>query len=343
MRFSILLLTVILGASQQLFAHAMDAASLKISVQENRAVFDLKIHELAAENLTKNKLLTADEIFAATLKPDPPILNNEVCEWRTPGLLPKNEDAGYLTLEVVAVCGLARVETHSFQLHPPFLNQMPIAFKMLTTVSNLGEAELNFILTNKVTSIDVNADAMKHQSLFLQLGFSHIWPEGTDHILFILALVLTGAGFISVVKNATGFTLGHTLSLGLATFQIIHVHSFWVEALIALSITLLVAVYFWKSEIKHGFFLNTALGTLHGLGFASIIHDLQLSKDALLPALLSFNLGIELAQVCIIVVATLFLMGLKRLSPLWHARFKKASLVIIFFVSFYWFLERAIV
>lgn len=106
MKFTTLLFTLITLASQHLLAHAMDAASLNIGIQENRAVFVLKIHRLAAENLSKSNIVSAKQVFDSTLQMDPPLLNNEVCEWRTPVWQAEEKEAGhYLNLEVVAVCG----------------------------------------------------------------------------------------------------------------------------------------------------------------------------------------------------------------------------------------------
>ena len=349
-------------------AHPMDAARLQIDVDGYRAIFNLKIHQLAVEKLLNTTLDLQkipefkDGIFKATLGQATPLLNNEVCEWRKPevSVTEENEKNAYINLQVVVVCALARLDTEAIVMELPFLKSMPSVFKMMTTIKGLSADKseaLNLILSAQEFKISVNAEAYKNQNVFIKLGMAHIgadkgewlsateglhWPEGLDHILFVLALVLISSSLISTIKNATGFTIGHTLTLILATYKIVHVHSHWVEALIALSIAVVIGLSYFKKYNKHGLLVNSILGTLHGLGFASVIHDLQLPQEMVLPTLFSFNIGVELGQILIILVAYSALSILKMVSQKSSFYFIQAFKIVIFFISLFWFIQRGL-
>jgi len=346
-------------------AHPMDAGRMQIQILENRAIFELRMHTLAVESLL-NKPVDAqhateleDIIFKATFGQSTPLLNNEICEWRRPTLSVEEEKDKntYLNLQAVAVCALARLNTESIEMNLPFLNSMSSVFKMLTTIQGLNADKneaINLILTPKETKININPNAYNNQNIFIKLGMAHIgvdkgewvrndelhWPEGIDHVLFVLAIVLISSSLFSTIQNATGFTIGHTLTLVLSTYQIIHVHSHWVEALIALSIAVVVGLSFLKKPFEHGFFLNLILGTLHGLGFASVIQDLQLPQNRILPTLFSFNLGVELGQIVIILLTFGVLYILKKRNQTFYVYFTRALRFIIFILSLFWFIER---
>jgi hypothetical protein len=146
---------------------------------------------------------------------------------------------------------------------------------------------------------------------YLKLGFEHILdPNGLDHVLFIL--VLTVPFFLKdwkkVVLLATAFTIGHSLTLALASSNIIKVNSAMVEILIAVTIFItavfnIVEVNKNKVSVKYA----TALifGLIHGMGFSNFFKTI-LGKDEILLPLFAFNIGVELAQI-VIVLMTLVL------------------------------------
>ncbi len=344
----------------------MDAANLNIEIQENRAVVRFKIHVLVAEELLKTKIDRtqpagqADSLLKATLEGSQISVNNEKCEWRKPELAIENVkqsgDEDYLDLSSVAVCDLPRVKTDAFDINLDFLKSRSNKFKLFLLLANSNGEKSEFILDSGKTQVSVNAGANHQQFLFVKLGMAHIgadigewrdhsgewhWPGGLDHILFICALVLASASLLQVVKNATGFTIGHTLTLGLATFQIIHVHSHWVEAFIALSIALLILISLTMKNFKHGLLLNTILGTVHGLGFSSVIHDLKLPPELLFPTLLSFNVGVEIGQIIMILIVSLVLWLLQKAFKKHTKQVRMLLSILILLISTYWFFERA--
>lgn len=143
------------------------------------------------------------------------------------------------------------------------------------------------------------------------VGFHHILPLGVDHLLFVLAVLLGARRVRSAVLLVTAFTLGHSLSLALASFRLVSVPAVWVEPLILLSISgyALMAFYRLNTETPVSAALRpwpvVAIGLLHGLGFAfafeSAFPAVQWPASPIVH-LLGFNLGIELAQLLFVIV-----------------------------------------
>jgi hypothetical protein len=143
---------------------------------------------------------------------------------------------------------------------------------------------------------------------FTQLGFLHILPGGLDHILFILGLFLFSRSLHPLLWQVTMFTLAHTVTLGLATAGYIELSPRIVEPLIALSIAYVGLENVFSTQLhRHRLILVFAFGLLHGLGFASVLAEFELPKDAFFTSLLSFNVGVELGQLTIITLAWVML------------------------------------
>lgn len=141
---------------------------------------------------------------------------------------------------------------------------------------------------------------------YLTMGFTHILPEGIDHILFVLGLFLLGTNMKSLVKQITAFTVAHSLTLALATLQVVRLPGRVIEPLIALSIAFVAAENLLSKEVKPR---RTAVvfffGLVHGMGFAEVFADAGLRGSGLITALFSFNLGVELGQLAVVGIALL--------------------------------------
>jgi hypothetical protein len=149
---------------------------------------------------------------------------------------------------------------------------------------------------------------------FVRLGFEHILPGGIDHVLFVAGLVLGSARrHRQVLISLSLFTLAHTLTLALANFQVVQVPARIVEPLIALSIFLLgvdnlrarAASAGERATLRYGVVFG--FGLIHGLGFASALSALAFGREHVVLALLSFNVGVELGQVAVVVLLGLVL------------------------------------
>ncbi len=135
---------------------------------------------------------------------------------------------------------------------------------------------------------------------FLRLGFEHIW-QGIDHLLFVTGLIVVARTWRRILVTVTGFTIAHSLTLGLAALDVIRLSTRAVEAVIALSIVFLAVeiakgprdTLTWRRPVA----VAASFGLLHGFGFASVLREVGLPDEGVLSALLAFNVGIEIGQV----------------------------------------------
>ena len=176
---------------------------------------------------------------------------------------------------------------------------------------------------------------------FAFLGVEHI-VTGYDHVLFLLGVLLLSGSLSMAAKIVTSFTAAHSLTLALATLDIISIRPTVVEPLIALSIVYVGVENLVRKNIGRRWPLTFAFGLVHGLGFASQLGDLRGAGDAIVP-LLSFNLGVEVGQLAIAAV-TLPLLWRLRTHPSVPSpsRWVPACSVLIALAGSYWFLERTL-
>lgn len=180
---------------------------------------------------------------------------------------------------------------------------------------------------------------------YIRLGFDHIL-EGLDHLLFVLGLLLLATSPLLLVETITSFTIGHSVTLALASLGIAQVPSRPVEVLIAASILLLAVELARGREApptllrRFPWAMAFLFGLLHGLGFAGALAEIGLPPDDVPLALFSFNVGIELGQlafVAVMMVAGLLLRSVLRERPAWM---DLAPAYGIGCLSAYWVLER---
>jgi HupE / UreJ protein len=178
-------------------------------------------------------------------------------------------------------------------------------------------------------------------SMYLKLGFEHIIPLGLDHILFVVCLFFLSPKLKTVILQATAFTVAHTITLGLAMYGVISAPNYIVEPIIALSIMFLAIENIISDQLKPTRIVVVFIfGLIHGLGFASDLSELGLPEDKFLLSLLTFNIGVELGQITII-LCLWFLIG-KWFSkkPWYKKRIVIPVSVLIAGISFYWMIER---
>ncbi len=151
--------------------------------------------------------------------------------------------------------------------------------------------------------------------LYFKLGLQHILDlQGFDHILFILSLcaVYVARDWTKILLLVTAFTLGHSLTLALATFQLVQIRPEVIEFLIPVTIacTALLTLIKPKPNSGKGIQLNYLLallfGLIHGLGFSNYLRSLLGQEASIWQPLLAFNVGLEVGQ--IVIVATFLLL-----------------------------------
>ncbi len=211
------------------------------------------------------------------------------------------------------------------------------------------------------------SDALKHQDLFrgthlestyfpggarghwailrtfVGSGIRHIFL-GPDHILFLLGLLLLGGRFRRLLKIVTCFTLAHSMTLALATLHILNPPSSIVEPAIAASIIAIGAENLTASRIGRDrrAWLAFLFGFVHGFGFASVLQEFGLPRNALIESLLAFNVGVEIGQATILMGMAVPLALLRTRSP----KFGRAALIFgsvaVILVGGYWLIERVL-
>lgn len=179
---------------------------------------------------------------------------------------------------------------------------------------------------SQFTSLEVYLPFMNSFQLYFKLGVQHILDlQGFDHILFVLALcaVFVPRDWKKILLLVTSFTIGHTLTLGLATFRLINVNGELIEFLIPLTIAITALSTIFKPRptiskgIQFAYVYALFFGLIHGLGFSNYLRELLGSEASIWYPLLAFNLGLELGQVVIVgayLVVTSILVGMAGVS-----------------------------
>lgn len=174
---------------------------------------------------------------------------------------------------------------------------------------------------------------------FIRLGVEHIWT-GYDHILFLISLLMLGGELGYLLKVVTAFSLSHSVTLFLAALNIVSVPSRWVEIAIALSIGYIASENLWRKEAKARWQLAFGFGLIHGLGFSSVMQELDLPRNNLLTSIASFSVGIELGQFAIVIVSYLLLSYLRKFP--WDLNIRRLISVGVIIMSAIWVWERVI-
>jgi hypothetical protein len=152
---------------------------------------------------------------------------------------------------------------------------------------------------------------MNNFQIYFEIGFKHIANWGAlDHILFIVALVLRYqfADWKKWLVLVTAFTIGHTVTLALAIFNLVNFSNAWIEFLIPLTIAitaisnLFVKKYNFKQRFPAIYFFALFFGLVHGLGFSNSLKMVIGNGSGVFVKLLAANIGIEVAQLMIVLL-----------------------------------------
>ncbi len=226
---------------------------------------------------------------------------------------------------------------------------LPPDFQMLGRQIVDGE-ESTFILNQKSPELMITNAVPASFTQFALMGIKHIgatpdqWagtiPEGIDHVLFVVALVLLGGSLRRTIKIVSGFTLGHSISLILATFGIVKIPPAFIEPAIALSIVYVAVEALLLKKSNHRWMVAAFFGIIHGFGFATALEGLKLSTPKLIEALVAFNLGVELGQVAIVIIIAPIFLFLASKRPIYFSATSRVTSLAIALLGSYWFIER---
>ena len=175
---------------------------------------------------------------------------------------------------------------------------------------------------------------------FVPAGIHHILI-GPDHILFLIGLLLLGGGWKALLKIVTAFTLGHSITLSLAALNILTPPPTIIEPAIALSI-----VFVGADNLVRGggrdvrALIALTFGLVHGFGFANVLREFGLPREALGWSLFSFNVGVEIGQLFIVLLVATALALVRRRSETIGMRVAFAGSLVVIAAGTYWFVQR---
>ena len=172
---------------------------------------------------------------------------------------------------------------------------------------------------------------------FLLLGMKHILT-GYDHLLFLFALLLRKQTLKQYAAMITAFTLAHSVTLTLSVLGIVDLPSHIVEPLIALSICYVAIENIFRKKVSYRWALTFFFGLIHGLGFASILKEMAIPKSALAASLISFNVGIEIVQLGLILLVLPVLTWFQRQPS--YKRGMITGSAVIFVLGAFWLVQR---
>jgi hydrogenase/urease accessory protein HupE len=177
---------------------------------------------------------------------------------------------------------------------------------------------------------------------FVVTGAQHILL-GADHLLFLLTILVVGAGWRYWLTIITSFTIAHSMTVTLAALEWIRMPAAIIEPLIAASIVMLAVDNLIRGQraSKHRLALVFGCGLLHGLGIASALTEIGLSGGSRALSLIGFNLGVEFGQMLFVTVALTVLHLLRRtMREAWHGRLIQACSIVAAVVGTGWMVER---
>jgi len=222
----------------------------------------------------------------------------------------------------------------------------PIA---LTFTSTDGKDSMSRWIVNRQASPDYSLTGVVTQAPpaiwptvaeYLRLGFKHILPQGYDHLLFVLGLLLASLSLRSLLGQITLFTLAHSITLITAAMGLYKIPTGFVEPMIALSIVWVGIENLWSKSPGVGrYSLIFMFGLLHGMGFASALAEQGLPAYGALLSLFSFNVGVELGQLSFILLCMSFWIPTREKS--WYrAGILMPGSVVIALVAAVWAVQR---
>jgi len=259
-----------------------------------------------------------------------------VPEWTSLELL-RDDAALKLTFTVATEsAGAVTVDTNLFPydpLHQTFVNIYEGGQLRQQVIFNASAHEHTYYL-------GTTEGALAVMKTFIPSGIRHILI-GPDHILFLVGLLLLGGTWSALLKIVTAFTIGHSITLSLAALDLVTPPPTLIEPSIALSI-----VFVGADNLVRGngrdlrAWAAATFGLVHGFGFANVLREFGLPKEALGWSLFSFNVGVEIGQLGIVILVASVLAAVRRRSMALAYRVAFAGSIVVIAAGTYWFVQR---
>lgn len=285
--------------------------------------------------------------------------NDRDCTLATTELLvDRHSDGAYAVLQLGGTCPAA-IDTLAVKYTLLFdLDAQHRGLLKLTSSGASGASVISAVFpqSNPLQTFSAGgASTLRQLGSYIADGVTHI-AIGFDHILFLIALLLPAvltrkgaswqpvsdlrsAGW-NVLRIVTAFTLAHSITLSLATLQIVELPSRWVESLIALSVLVTALDNLFPFLPRRRWLVAFVFGLLHGFGFASVLIDLDLPRASLVLSLFGFNVGVEIGQL-ILVAALMPAAYLLRSTKLYRGAILRGGSIVIALFALGWLIERS--
>ncbi len=186
-------------------------------------------------------------------------------------------------------------------------NLYPGVSEVLVSVTHLDGSLQRFVVRPDNPVVHLGEADSPLLPAYLELGIEHLLA-GLDHVLFVIALMVLITERWRLIATVTAFTIAHSITLALSTFELLQVSQSAVEALIALSLFFMAVEMLSKTPSitsNYPWAIAFGFGLVHGLGFAGVLREVGLPDDAALWALLLFNVGLEIGQLMVVIVCLL--------------------------------------
>jgi hydrogenase/urease accessory protein HupE len=232
--------------------------------------------------------------------------------------------------------GAVIIDTNLFPYdpnHQTFINIYEGAELRQQLIFNARSNEHTYYLGTAQGAIEV-------MKTFIPSGIHHIMI-GPDHILFLIGLLLLGGSWTALLKIVTAFTVGHSVTLSLAALNVVTPPPSVIEPAIALSIVFVGADNLVRGDGRDlRMWVALVFGLVHGFGFANVLREFGLPREALGWSLFSFNVGVEIGQLVIVLIVTAGLSTIRRHSLTLRQRVAFAGSIVVIAAGTYWFVQR---
>jgi hydrogenase/urease accessory protein HupE len=258
-------------------------------------------------------------------------------DWPTPEVLPERQSLRWhVQYAVGADAGSVGIRASLFPYQPEhqtFVNVYEGDTLAFQAILDQGHPAIEYF-----TGIGGGALAVVRR--FIPSGIHHILI-GPDHLLFLLGLLLPGGSVRRLLLIVTAFTLAHSLTLSLAALNLVTPPARLIEPAIALSIVYVGA----DNLLSRGgrdvrAWIALGFGLIHGFGFANVLREMHLPARALGWSLFSFNVGVEIGQLLVVVVIASALAALRSRNETTSRRLVRAGSIGVVAAGTFWFVQR---
>lgn len=343
-------LFVLLGSAQALLAHPAPFSYLDVRVAGDSLELTVVVHVLdIAHELNVDE---ADLVEPAGVAPHAPAIVDLVRSrlqlladgrllsdgaWTPPQIVPERHGLRVgATFNLDAMPGRVAISAHLFPydpIHQTFVNVYEGDTLVSQAILSADRQEFEHYTGTRQGTIAV-------MRTFVPSGIHHILI-GPDHLLFLFGLLLLGGSIRRLILVVSAFTVAHSVTLSLAALDILSPPESIVEPAIALSIIYVGAD---NLTVRGGrdmrIWIAFAFGLVHGFGFANVLREMDLPARALGWSLFSFNLGVEIGQVAVVLVVASALAAIRARSEIAGRRLAVAGSVVVIAAGTFWFVER---